>query len=100
MRRYFVQCRFAVLCCTLTLLSLVISVLCILGGSFFSLDGMGKGLAFLSRLSPVKWLNDAFFALCCDNNLHLFMPVFLGATIISALLVLGCRVFFSTEDYL
>ncbi len=85
---------------TSTLLSLVISVLCILGGSFFSLDGMGKGLALLSRLSPVKWLNDAFFALCCDDNLHLFMPVFLGATAISALLVLGCRVFFSTEDYL
>jgi ABC-2 type transport system permease protein len=85
---------------TSTLLSTVISLLCVLGGSFFSLDGMGSALAFASRLSPVKWLNDAFFALSCDNSLSYFWPVFIGAACVSALLVLGCRLFFRTEDYL
>lgn len=85
---------------TSTLLSTVISLLSVLGGSFFSLDGMGSALAFASRLSPVKWLNDAFFALACDNSLALFWPVLIGASLISALLVLGCRLFFRTEDYL
>jgi ABC-2 type transport system permease protein len=61
---------------------------------------MGGALAFLSKLSPVKWLNDAFFALCCDHSLGLFWPVFLGAVILSACLVLGCRLFFRTEDYI
>lgn len=85
---------------TSMLLSTVVNVLCILGGTFFSLDGLGSGAAFVSKLSPVKWLDDAFFMLACDNSSKLFLPVFIGATVISALLVLGCRMFFRTEDYI
>ena len=85
---------------TSTLLSTVISLLCVLGGSFFSLEAMGSALSFVSRVSPVKWLNEAFFALSCDGSLSLFWPVFIGASIISVLLVLGCRLFFRTEDYI
>lgn len=85
---------------TSMLLSNLISLLSVLGGSFFSLDGMGSALAFASRLSPVKWLNDAFFAMACDNSLAYFGPVLAGAAAASVLLVLGCRLFFRTEDYL
>lgn len=85
---------------TSTLLSLTVSLLSFLGGTFFSFDGMGKALAFVSKLSPVKWLNDAFFALCCDNNLSLFWPVLIGAVVISIVLTLGCGLFFRSEDYL
>jgi len=85
---------------TSMLLSIVVNVFCILGGTFFSLDGLGSAAAFISKLSPAKWLNDAFFALACDNSRGLFLPVLIGATVISALLVLGCRLFFRTEDYL
>jgi ABC-2 type transport system permease protein len=85
---------------TSMLLSNVISILCFLGGTFFSLDSMGSTIAFASRLSPVKWLNDAFFAIVCDNSLAYFWPVLIGGTVVSALLVLGCRLFFRTEDYL
>lgn len=85
---------------TSMLLSTVISLLCVLGGTFFSLDGMGSTLALISGISPVKWLNDAFFAIACDNDLTLFVPVFVIATTVSVLLVLGCRLLFKTEDYL
>lgn len=85
---------------TSTLLSLAISILCFLGGTFFSLDGMGEVLAFATKLSPVKWLNEAFFILSCDNSLRLFWPVFISGTILSALMTLGCGLFFKTEDYI
>ena len=85
---------------TSTLLSTIISILCVLGGSFFSLDGMGGALAFATRLSPVKWLDDAFFALACDNSMAGFFPVFAFAAGISVMLVAGCALFFRTEDYL
>lgn len=85
---------------TSTLLSTLISLLCVLGGTFFSLDGMGSAIAFLSKISPVKWINEAFFTLSCDNSLHYFWPVFLSAAAISALLVFGCSLTFKTEDYL
>jgi ABC-2 type transport system permease protein len=85
---------------TSSLLSTVISLLCVLGGSFFSLDGMGSAMAFASNLSPVKWLNDTFFALACDNSLSHFWQVFIITSVISVLLVLGCRILFRTEDYI
>lgn len=85
---------------TSSLLSTLVSIFSFLGGTFFSLDGMGSAIAFTSRLSPVKWLNDAFFALSCDNSMVYFWPVFFGGVILSALLVLGCRLLFRTEDYL
>lgn len=85
---------------TSTLLSTLVSLLCVLGGTFFSLDGMGSAIALLSKISPVKWMNEAFFTLSCDNSLHYFLPVFLSAAAISALLVLGCSLTFKTEDYL
>ena len=83
-----------------TLLSNIISLFAILGGTFFSLEGMGSTIAYISRFSPVKWLNDVFFALSCDNNAAMFWPVFLGACAASALLILGCRLTFRSEDYL
>jgi len=83
-----------------TLLSMTISLLCILGGTFFSLNGMGRILSMLSSFSPVKWLNDAFFALCCDNSQALAVPVAFGCLIFSLLLTAGCALFFKTEDYL
>lgn len=85
---------------TSSLLSTLISLLCVLGGTFFSLDGMGSILSFVSGFSPVKWLNEVFFALSCDNNLSYFMPAFICASAVSLLLVLGCRLFFRTEDYI
>jgi ABC-2 type transport system permease protein len=94
-------------CCVLhteeaasTLLSLAVSLLCVLGGTFFSLDSLGPAFALITRFSPTKWLNDAFFGLCCDNSHRLFWPVFAGALGLSVLLTAGCRFFFRTEDYL
>ena len=68
----FFCCVFKTEEATSTLLSTVVSVFGFLGGTFFPLDGMGKTLSTISRISPVKWLNDAFFrfrgrrlAICC-----------------------------------
>lgn len=83
-----------------TLLSTTVSLLCVLGGTFFSLDGLGSTIAFLSKLSPVRWMNEAFFTLACDNNLRYLLPVFCCAVFLSALLVAGCSLTFKTEDYL
>jgi ABC-2 type transport system permease protein len=104
----FASCALGTLFCCIfkteeaasTLLSTTISILAFLGGTFFSLDGMGRALAFASRISPFKWLTDVFFAIIFDSNLTLFLPVFLGSVVVSILLVFGCSKFFRTEDYL
>lgn len=104
----FVACALGTLFCCIfkteetasTLLSTIVSILAFLGGTFFSLDGMGRALAFASRISPVKWLTDAFLEIIFDTNLTLFLPVFLGSVAVSLLLVFGCTKLFRTEDYL
>ena len=83
-----------------SILSLFISIFAFLGGAFFSLDGMGPTLAFASRISPIKWLIDAFFAVIYDGNLSVVAPVIAGSLAVSALLVFACSKTFRTEDYL
>jgi ABC-2 type transport system permease protein len=85
---------------TSSLLSTLISLLAVLGGTFFSLDGLGHTASTISHISPVKWLNKAFFQLAIDNDLHLFWYVFGGSILISILLIAGCKFTFKTEDYL
>lgn len=94
-------------CCVLrseefasTILSLVVSLLCVLGGTFFSPDALGGPIAIASYISPVRWVDDAFFSIACDNDLSSFWPVFLGSCVLTVLLIIGCRRFFKTEDYL
>lgn len=83
-----------------TILSLFVSIFAFLGGAFFSLDGMGPALAFISRISPIKWLIDVFFAVIYDGNLSGVLPVLIGGIFISILLTFGCSKTFRTEDYL
>jgi ABC-2 type transporter. len=85
---------------TSTLLSTVISIFGFLGGTFFPTDGLGKTIAALSRVSPVRWLNDAFFALACDDSTQYVLPVCAAAAALSAALMIGCKLLFRTEDYL
>jgi ABC-2 type transport system permease protein len=82
------------------LLSTVVELMSVLGGTFFSLDGMGDIIAGLSAASPVRWLDDAFFRLAFDGDAALVMPVFLGAVAVAALFVAGSCLLFKTEDYL
>ncbi|ADU25990.1 ABC transporter permease [Ethanoligenens harbinense] len=84
---------------TSSLLSTVIGVLAFLGGTFFSLDSMGGVVALISRCSPVKWINDALFALLIDGNAAVAAPLFFGALAAAAALTAGCVRFFHTEDY-
>ncbi|MGG0824642.1 ABC transporter permease [Paenibacillus turicensis] len=83
-----------------TLLSNVLSILAFLGGVFFSLESMGPSIAWVSKLSPIKWITDAFFMVIFDSNFNLFWPVFGISILISAVLVYGCEKCFRTEDYL
>lgn len=83
-----------------TILSLFVNILVFLGGVFFSLDGMGPALAFISRLSPAKWLMDVFFAVIYDGNLSGVAPVMLAAVGAGALFTAACARTFRVEDYL
>lgn len=103
----FAACALGVLfCCVFkaeegasTLLSNVSAIFAFLGGTFFSWEGMGGTMSLISKLSPVKWLNDTFFAILVDGDLTSVLPVLGVGLLLSLLLVWGCVKLFRTEDY-
>ena len=104
---FFAVCFSIMLCCILKheetvnmILSTAVAILCLLGGSFFPLKGLGRTVSLISNLSPVTWISNAAFRAIYDGNM-----LTLGVTGISLCLLGGlCIVFtarlFNREDYL
>jgi ABC-type multidrug transport system, permease component len=104
----FAACSLGVLVCCLlkseeatsSLLSMVISFLAILGGTFFPLDGMGKFLATLSSLSPLHWLNTSMLKLFFDGNIQMLFPLLLVGITAGLILSSGSIKSFHEETFL
>lgn len=95
------------LCCifksegiTNQILSLTITFFAMLGGLFFPLDGYGKLLEGISRISPIKWVAESVFSIIYDKNFNLFLPTCTILVLMTAAAVLLSVKFFKTEDYI
>ncbi|MGW8958171.1 ABC transporter permease [Paenibacillus sp. NPDC055715] len=82
------------------ILSIINSVLAILGGLFFQLDGLGRTAEVISFFSPVKWVVETVLRIVYDGDFSLFLPTLLSFVIASLLLLWGCKRIFKTEDYI
>ncbi|WP_226002178.1 ABC transporter permease [Paenibacillus sp. BJ-4] len=82
------------------ILSIINSVLAILGGLFFQLDGLGRTAEVISFFSPVKWVVETVLRIVYDGDFSLFLPTLLSFVIASLLLLWGCKRTFKTEDYI
>ncbi|MCY9509357.1 ABC transporter permease [Paenibacillus larvae] len=80
-------------------LSTINSVLAVLGGIFFQLDGFGETVENISYLSPVKWVTETLLRIVYDGNFNLFLPTLLSFALVTFLLLWGCKRMFKTEDY-
>jgi ABC-2 type transport system permease protein len=81
------------------ILSLLITLLSILGGLFFPLDGLGAVVQKITNISPIKWVKASVFQIIYDGNFHLFLPVTAILAALSAACVLLSYKTFKTEDY-
>lgn len=80
--------------------NIVQTVLCILGGAFFSLEALGEIPAMISKISPVKWLMDGLLNSMYDNN-NFILFVIIGINIIIEVMLIGLTSkTFKTEKYL
>lgn len=80
------------------ILNVVNNVLALMGGLFFSWDSLGRTAETLSYFSPVKWVVDGLFRIVYDGSLWSFIPLASGLLIGTALLLLGCKLTFRTEE--
>lgn len=103
----FAVCLGILCCCLLKveetvnmLLSTLVMALCVLGGGFFPVKGLGAVARTISGLSPVAWLNGAGFQLVYDGRPDLMMAVCGGMLGLSLLCVALIFKWFNREDYL
>lgn len=95
------------LCCILKsessanqIISLVLNILAILGGVFFSLERFGGVIATVSALSPVKWVMDASFAIIYDDATQGGYITILMLLLSTLVILWGCKYTFHEENCL
>lgn len=81
------------------LLSIAITILALLGGLFFRLDGLGPVMEKISFISPLKWVATGIFMIIYDGDFSYYLPAMIILITLSLLIMLLCGKFYRTEDY-
>ncbi|MCL1917118.1 MAG: ABC transporter permease [Peptococcaceae bacterium] len=104
---FFAVCFSVMLCCILKkeetvnmILSTAVSLLCLLGGAFFPMKGLGRIVEVISNISPVTWISTAAFQAVYDNRLILLGLVCAGMLALAGLCIALTTKLFNREDYL
>ncbi|MGL5150123.1 MAG: ABC transporter permease [Clostridium sp.] len=80
--------------------NLLQTILCVLGGAFFSLEALGGIPAMIAKFSPVKWFMDGILNSMYDsNNLLIYIAIIINL-VLGLVLVLITSKTFKTEKYL
>ncbi|HMM06917.1 MAG TPA: ABC transporter permease [Clostridiales bacterium] len=103
----FAVCFSVMFCCILKneetvnmILSTVVMLLCLLGGVFFPMKGMGRVVSAISNISPVTWISAAAFQTVYANRLLLLGCVCAGMLLLAGLCIALTTKLFNREDYL
>ncbi|MCL1852205.1 MAG: ABC transporter permease [Peptococcaceae bacterium] len=104
---FFAVCFSVMLCCILKkeetvnmILSTVVSLLCLLGGAFFPMKGLGRVVGAVSNISPVTWIGAAAFQGVYDGKFFLLGAVCGVMLTLAALCIALTTKLFNREDYL
>jgi len=103
----FGSCFGTMMCCVMkdeekasSISQIPVLLFSIFGGIFFSMYGLGKTVASLANLSPVKWIVECAFRIIYDHDFALFLPVTLTLLAASIACVIVCQLTFKPEDFI
>lgn len=104
---FFAMSLGVMLCCMLKteevvnqLISVIMMLVCLLGGTFFPIKGLGQVIYIISTLSPVTWMNAAAFNTIYGDGLFLLGCICAGLFALSLLWIVISAKCFNREDYL
>lgn len=104
----FMSSALGVFLCTLfddavtinVIFNIVQTILCALGGAFFSIEALGKIPAAIAKISPVKWLMDGILNSMYDNSTTLLYITVLINILLGIIIIMLCKTTFKTEKYI
>lgn len=104
---FFASCLSVMVCCivkseeiTNTIVSNLITLLAVVGGLFFPVDGMGKVIEVISDFTPVKWISTSLFQIVYDNNMMSFLPILGILVVLGLIFIFISHKAFKMEEYL
>lgn len=81
------------------IISLVMNLLAVVGGVFFSFERLGRTAATIAAVSPFTWLREAAFRFVWGGSFESAAAPLAAALLVAAAALLACRVSFRSEDY-
>lgn len=104
---FFASCLSVMVCCivkseeiTNTIVSNLITLLAVVGGLFFPVNGMGKVIEVVSDFTPVKWISTSLFQIVYDNNMMSFLPTLGMLLVLGVICIFVSHKAFRMEEYL
>jgi len=79
------------------LLNILIPLMAFFGGSYIPLDGFGKTMLLVSKFSPVRWVNEAIFAVIYSNDYSTVFQAILINLCLAAIFVVIASFSFKRE---
>lgn len=82
-----------------SIMQIPILIFILLGGSFFPVEGLGKTIAKISVISPIRWVTECAFKIIYDNDFSIFIPTLCVILIFSIACIIVCHITFEPEEY-
>lgn len=77
-----------------------ILIMGMLGGAFFPIGSLGKGVEILSYISPLTWINRGIFTLLNDNSMTLYSLALILTFLLGVLFTIGSVKKFKKEAFI
>ena len=81
-------------------ISTPILIMALLGGTFFPIGSLGKGIEIISYISPLTWINKGIFLMINDHSLNMYF-IASGVTLaLGIIFTFGSIIKFRKEAFL
>lgn len=82
-----------------SMMQIPIALFLFFGGVIFGVHRLGKVVAAISNLSPVKWVDESAIRIIYDNDFTIYLPVLAFLLIASIICIIVCQITFKPEEY-
>jgi ABC-2 type transport system permease protein len=79
------------------IMNILIPVFSTLGGSYFSIDGLGKAVIRVADLCPLRWINQAIMGVAFRNDFHLVAATITINLSLAVVFIVLSALFFKKE---
>lgn len=82
-----------------SIMQIPLLIFILLGNSFFPAESLGRIIAKVSVISPIKWITECAFKIIYDNDFSTYTPTLTLILMFSVICIVICQITFKPEEY-